>query len=298
MQKNNAYDKIKITKTKEGGKMNYVIFNKLSNNKKGELTANALIEKIGESKKISALGLNFTEFLSGLADSDKVYLVGGDGTLNYFINDVYGVDIKPSVYFCPAGSGNDFVNDVKDDLNGGVIDLKKYIKDLPTVYVNGMEKKFINGIGYGLDGVCCEVGDLQRAKSDKPVNYTSIAIKLCLYAYKPRNATVIVDGKEYYFKKVWIAPTMKGRYYGGGMKVAPRQNRFAEDKKVTFVAVFGGSRLKILTTFPKIFSGEHEGKSIVTMLEGKEITVKFDKPCALQVDGETVLKVSEYTVKA
>ena len=33
-------------------------------------------------------------------------------------------------------------------------------------------------------------------------------------------------------------------------------------------------------------------------MTGKEITVKFDAPRALQVDGETVLGVSEYTVKA
>lgn len=278
--------------------MNYVLFNGLSNNKQGELTADALISKIGEHKKISVLDVFVPSFLDGLDESDVIYLVGGDGTLNHFINDVYGKEIKPAVYFYPAGSGNDFINDVKDDLKDGMVDLKKYIVNLPTVYVNGMEKKFINGIGYGLDGVCCELGDIQRAKSDKPVNYTSIALKLCLYAYKPRNATVVVDGKEYKFKKIWIAPTMKGRYYGGGMKVAPRQDRFSADGKVTFVAVSGGSRLTILTFFPKIFSGEHEQKSIVKILEGKEVTVRFDKPCALQIDGETVLNVSKYTVKA
>ena len=245
--------------------MNYVLFNGLSNNKQGELTADALISKIGEHKKISVLDVFVPSFLDGLDESDVIYLVGGDG---------------------------------KDDLKDGMVDLKKYIVNLPTVYVNGMEKKFINGIGYGLDGVCCELGDIQRAKSDKPVNYTSIALKLCLYAYKPRNATVVVDGKEYKFKKIWIAPTMKGRYYGGGMKVAPRQDRFSADGKVTFVAVSGGSRLTILTSFPKIFSGEHEQKSIVKILEGKEVTVRFDKPCALQIDGETVLNVSKYTVKA
>lgn len=278
--------------------MNYVVFNQLSNNKKGEITADELCARLDGFKKVSAIGLDMPEFLRGLTESDTLYLVGGDGTLNHFINDVYGADIAPKVYFCPAGSGNDFINDVKEDVKDGLIDLKKYIKDLPTVFVNGKERRFINGIGFGLDGVCCEIGDDQRANSDKPVNYTSIAIKLCLYAYKPRNATVIVDGKEYSFKKVWIAPTMKGRYYGGGMKVAPRQDRFDKDGYVTFVAVYGGCRLQLLTSFPKIFTGEHETKKIVKILKGKEITVKFDKPCALQIDGETELNVTEYTVKA
>ena len=35
----------------------------------------------------------------------------------------------------------------------------------------------------------------------------------------------------------------------------------------------------------------------VTVIEGKDITVKFDRPTPLQVDGETVLGVTEYTAK-
>ena len=37
---------------------------------------------------------------------------------------------------------------------------------------------------------------------------------------------------------------------------------------------------------------------MVKVFTGKEITVKFDRPCALQIDGETVLGVTEYKVKA
>jgi hypothetical protein len=34
------------------------------------------------------------------------------------------------------------------------------------------------------------------------------------------------------------------------------------------------------------------------VIEGKEITVEFDKPCALQIDGETILGVTSYTARA
>ena len=30
------------------------------------------------------------------------------------------------------------------------------------------------------------------------------------------------------------------------------------------------------------------------IVEGSDITVEFDKPCALQIDGETVLNVTKY----
>ena len=38
-----------------------------------------------------------------------------------------------------------------------------------------------------MDGYCCEEGDKHRAVSDKPVNYTTIAIKGLLYKFKRRS---------------------------------------------------------------------------------------------------------------
>ena len=33
-------------------------------------------------------------------------------------------------------------------------------------------------------------------------------------------------------------------------------------------------------------------------MKADEVTVKFDKPCALQIDGETILGVTEYSAKS
>ena len=70
--------------------------------------------------------------------------------------------------------------------------------------VNGEEHVFVNGIGYGLDGYCCEVGDEIQRHSDKKVNYSAIAIKGILGKFKPRRATVTVDGVTRTYKKAWL----------------------------------------------------------------------------------------------
>ena len=179
----------------------------------------------------------------------------------------------------------------------GLIPINDYIKDLPIVEVNGMTRRFINGIGYGIDGYCCEVGDELAKKSDKPVNYASIAIKGLLFHYKPTNAVVTVDGETHEFKKVWLAPSMNGRFYGGGMNIAPAQDRLASPKTLSLVLFYGSGRLKTLMLFPSVFKGEHvKYEKHISIFTGKDITVKFDRPVALQIDGETVLDVSEYTV--
>lgn len=240
---------------------------------------------------------DYPGLVSSLQPEDKLVLSGGDGTLNNFINSIDTDNITNEVLYYAAGSGNDFLNDVRPDYDGKPFVINQYLKNLPTVTVKGKSYRFINGIGYGIDGWCCEIGDQLKAKG-KEVNYTSIAIKGLVYAYKPRNARVTVDGKEYSFKKVWIAPTMNGRFYGGGMMPTPDQQRLG-DGRVTFMAFYGSGKLKTLSIFPSLFKGEHvKHTECITAVKGENITVKFDTPCALQIDGETVLDVTEYSVKA
>lgn len=236
-------------------------------------------------------------FLSGLAPEVGVIVAGGDGTLNRFVNAIDGFELANPVYYYAAGSGNDFWHDLGRAKGDKPVLLTEYLKNLPTVTVNGKTSKFINGVGYGIDGYCCEVGDKLKAEG-KQVNYTGIAIKGLLFHYKPRNATVTIDGVTKTYKKVWIAPTMLGRFYGGGMMPTPEQDRLSAEKKLSICLFHGSGKIKTLMIFPSLFKGEHVKKEKnVQVLSGKKITVKFDSPCALQIDGETILNVTEYTAE-
>lgn len=280
---------------------NYVLYNPLAGhgkskdyleNLKSELEGEVVIKDITEIN-------DYAGFLGTINSEDVITLCGGDGTLNNFINRACCDKIKNTIYYYAAGSGNDFLHDIAKDSEGKVIEINKYLQYLPTVTVKGKDYKFINGVGYGIDGYCCQVGDELKAKSDKPINYTMIAIKGLLFHYKPTDATVIVDGKEYRYEKVWISPTMNGRCYGGGMIATPDQDRLNEEHTVSIMLFHGTGKLKTLMIFPSIFKGEHvKHTEAITIHKGKEITVKFDSPKPLQIDGETILDVSEYTVHA
>ena len=177
------------------------------------------------------------------------------------------------------------------------MEIGKYLKHLPQVEVNGKKYLFLNGVGYGIDGYCCEVGDKLRETSDKPVNYAGIAIKGLLFHYKPTAAKVTVDGVEHSYRKVWIAPTMHGRFYGGGMMPAPRQRRDNEKGTVSVTLFHDSGKLHTLAVFPNIFKGTIEkSKKMIDVFEGKDITVEFSEPRALQIDGETILGVTKYHV--
>ena len=108
-------------------------------------------------------------YLDSLPADTTVVLAGGDGTLNHFINDMGGEAPARDIYYFAAGSGNDFLRDAERTRDDPPFLLNPYLQNLPTITVNGMTRYFLNGIGYGIDGYCCEVGDKQRLKSDKTI---------------------------------------------------------------------------------------------------------------------------------
>ena len=272
--------------------MTTALYNPLASNGRGRENAAKLAEVLDE--QISFKDIRETK-ISDIPAEDKIVICGGDGTISHLVN-TFG-EPERDIYYYAAGSGNDFTRDIGET---GVILLNPYLKNLPTVEVKGKSYKVLNGVGYGIDGYCCEVGDEQRAKNPgKEINYAGIAIKGLLFHFKPANATVTVDGKEHKFRKVWLAPVMNGRYYGGGMCIAPEQDRLNAERKLSVVVMHGSGKLKTLIVFPSIFKGEHvKHKEMVEILTGHTIEVKFDRPTALQVDGETIKNVESYVIKS
>lgn len=276
--------------------MIYILYNPLASSGQGENFAKEAQQKQKTDCELHCvIDMDMRTFVSQCGADDRIILCGGDGTLNRFANDVYGLAFPCEIYFYKSGTGNDFLRDVEDKVQDNMMYLNDYISNLPTVTVNGKTSRFVNGIGFGIDGMCCEVADQLAAKGKKP-DYTMISIKLLLHGYKCPDAVVTVDGKKHEFRKVWLASGMNGRYYGGGMKVAPEQNRLGDS--LTSCIIHGSGKLKTLIVFPGLFKGTHiDHPEMTTLLTGKEITVEFTIPTALQIDGETVLGVTSYTIR-
>ena len=279
----------------------FILYNPLAGNGTAKEAAERLAAASSAEAVLSTVTkiTDYAAFFAGMTPEDTLTICGGDGTLNHFVNDTAGLDIPCEVFYLAVGSGNDFLRDLDKTPDGTPVCITKYIKNLPVTEVKGKTYRFLNNVGYGIDGYCCEVGDELKAKSVKAINYTSIAIKGLLFHYKSKNAVITVDGKEYRFKKVWLAPTMKGRFYGGGMMATPEQDRLAEGGKLSVLVFHGSGRLHTLMVFPSIFKGEHvKHKKIVTVLSGYDVKVSFDASAAVQIDGETIPDVMEYTATA
>lgn len=276
----------------------YILYNPYANNDHGEEASKEVIAHI-EGKDYEFVDMtritDYKELFARLDESDKIIICGGDGTLNRFANDCADCMPENEISLFPVGTGNDFLLDLGFQGKCAPVPVNKFIKDLPYVEVEGKKMFFIDNVGYGIDGWVCEVADETKAKDPSAkINYTGIAISGLLGKYKPCNAKVTVDGVTKEYKKVWLAPAMNGRFYGGGMMVTPGQDRLDPERRLSILLFSGSNRLMTAITFPKIFKGAHIGAKCCEVIKGHDITVEYDEPRAVQVDGETILGVRKY----
>jgi len=287
-------------------KKRHILYNPLAG--RGDCLENArildTIYDVTEYRDITKID-DYREFFSALGESDEVILCGGDGTLSRFANATADLRIENPLYYFACGNGNDFVRDLglRSETEPNFL-INDYIRHLPSVTFNGETRLFLNNVGFGIDGYCCFEGerlraDRRRCENEKDISYAAIAVRGLLGSYEPRDAIVTVDGISHSYHNVWLAPTLHGKYYGGGMMAAPAQDRLSPDRELSVMVMHGAGKLRTLSLFPGIFSGRHtRHEKYVSIFSGHNIRVEFSSPAILQIDGEYVPDVSVYEARS
>jgi len=213
----------------------------------------------------------------------KIVAVGGDGTIYEVLNGIIGADVLLGVI--PAGTGNDFVRTVGIGKNiGQALHTVVYGKDkfIDCGKANG--RYFINVAGVGFDTeILKEVESIKKFLTGKWA-YLAGTLKTLLY-YKNKSIKISIDGQEYN-KEILLAAFANGKFYGGGMKIAPAAS--IQDGCFDIIIIHKISKWKILRLFPTIFSGQHIHVKEVSLYQGKKITLSCDYPIPVNLDGDLV----------
>ena len=233
-------------------------------------------------------------------EKDNILIVGGDGTLTSLINKYKKyLDNLPKIYAVKAGTGNDFLRNIihsgypVENINNKYFLINPFLKNLPICKVNNNEKTFLNGIGIGLDGYICKNVEEQRNKNNKQ-SFFKITLKSFM-EFKPlEKLTIEVDGQKSELKKCWFASIMNGKYYGGGMKIAPKADFKGE--KLQAVIINDINKFKLFMLFPLIYTGNHSKVKAVHFFEGKHIKITSDEKTYVQIDGEPQKDINEIEV--
>lgn len=260
--------------------MDLILYNPLSKNSKSNIHTHKLVKaykKKGIPFRIKSI-LKIDDIVSYLQSKDKiknVILLGGDGTINRFINEIAEYDIKQTIYLKSNGSGNDFLRSLKDnDTNPQTI--------MKATFDNGDSTYFMNGIGMGIDGIV--TSNVNNLESKGKLRYLMATLK-GLLSFVPERATVIADGKEYAYDKVYLITANNGRFFGGGMEITPKAD--IGDDQLDVIIVHTISKAMIIPIFFTIYLGLHlKFKKYVTNFKAKKVHVKFTTPQISQADGE------------
>lgn len=212
--------------------------------------------------------------LSPLKPDEYVVLMGGDGTIHHFVNQVYDALPLPfPIYLSPMGSGNDFYRTLKK-YSGPTQLFKMMIGDTPNYFVNGM--------GIGIDG---EIGvHVNKDPKKRKSTYLKETFK-ALIRYQPETVKVKIDGVSHTFNQAYLVVGSNGQYFGSGMRIAPHAN--PEDDTLEIVIAHNISRLKILLIFLTIYIGQHTRfKKHIFTAKGSSLDITFEHPKVAQMDGE------------
>lgn len=232
-----------------------------------------------------------------LKDYSQILVVGGDGTLNEVVNGFFDkqtlVNPQASLAILSHGTGGDFLRSLSQK------------RGLPS-FLDVLKRQQITSIDCGLVQYQTPSGDLEYryflnvadiglgGETVSQVNQHSkflggrlsflLGSILSILSYKNKEMKCVVDGKVIvngFTNSIMVA---NGRYFGGGMMIAP-QAELADG--VFDIVVLGGiSTWKILRNFPKIYKGKHIDVPGVSLYQGKEISIISNPAAFLDTDGE------------
>jgi YegS/Rv2252/BmrU family lipid kinase len=228
------------------------------------------------------------------AGYETIAVVGGDGTVNEVVNGIVDKDGKgrATLGIICTGTGRDCIRSLnipydfsktcKVLANRNCVDI-----DLGHVeYISNSRKSrryYINTAGLGFDASVAE-----RTRRFKRMGGTIpflLAFATVFAAYKAKNITLDIDGRIKQDRYLLIAIN-NGRYFGGGMKIAPDADPC--DGLLDVVTIRDVHKLRLLYNFPRLYRGTHITHPRVDIYKARCVDVKTSEKMLLQLDGEVV----------
>ncbi|MFW6280623.1 MAG: diacylglycerol/lipid kinase family protein [Halanaerobium sp.] len=228
-----------------------------------------------------------------------IMAVGGDGTLNEIINGLIEKDklLNPDLKLIifSQGTGSDLirtlnissqVKDIFKNIKRGKIEKIDIIKAAYTNKENDRESRyFVNAADCGMGAeVAARVNKKNKTKTGS-ISYLS-AVLLSLFKYRNKEVEIYADGLKIYNGRLNTVIAANGKYFGGGIKIAPDAELSSRQINVVLLKDF--SRLGIILNLIKGYKGSHLKHPKVDSFKAKTLKIYSKPKMNLEVDGENI----------
>ena len=217
------------------------------------------------------------------AGCEAVVCIGGDGTLSEVITEM--ANSGRVLYIVPNGTGNDFARAaglIGEPLDAFRAQLDGKPAKIDCGSVNG--RPFMNVSGSGFDVEVLRKTEELKAIYPGPKAYTK-AVLAVLGSYQALEAEVSIDGGAFTHTRATIIEIANGKYFGGGMNVAPAAS--FQDGLFDVVTVDRVSSRMIPLLLPLFKLGLHVKLPIARVVRAKEVVLR-SKGMVVNIDGGLV----------
>jgi diacylglycerol kinase (ATP) len=230
------------------------------------------------------------------AGIERVIVAGGDGTLNEVASGLLaaGLGGYAQIGVLPLGTGGDFARSAgvppkMADAIAALKDAKPRAIDAGRIrHRDGAAQEttsyFVNVASFGISGLIDTLVNQTSKRFGGKASFLAGTLK-ALARYRAVPVTVRVDGKLLHDGPLLIAAAANGRWFGGGMNIAPEAR--LDDGLLDIVLLRDHPKAKLISKLPLLYSGRHIDDPICSFLRGREIEAEAEPGAVLlDIDGE------------
>ena len=213
-------------------------------------------------------------------DITDAWIIGGDGTTNWFINQYPDIQLPLSIF--AGGTGNDFHWMLYRNIS-----IKKQVEQVLKGEASAVDagicngKLFLNGVGIGFDGAI--VKDLLGKKKLAGKASYLLSILKNIAGYHEKLCNLQMPG-ETISQECFLISVANAQRYGGGFQVTPKAS--VTDGLLDVNIVGRISSLKRIRYLPVIEKGKHLHLPFVQYRHVQKIEISSTVPLHAHIDGE------------
>ena len=231
------------------------------------------------------------------AGIERVVVAGGDGTMSEVASGLLeaGLGQHAELGILPLGTGGDWVRSlgIPHDLEAALERIaqgRTARVDAGRVRYRGRSGKeartwFVNVTSFGISGLTTELVNRAPKFLGGRLSFLVGALR-SIVAYRPVPVELRLDGETLHEGPLVLGAAANGRYFGGGMCVAPDAR--PQDGELDVVAIPGFSKARLLVELPGLYRGTHVGVEGVVTGRGRSLeALPLSEDAAwIEVDGE------------
>ncbi len=226
---------------------------------------------------------------------ERVIAGGGDGTLSQILNGLWweSKGTMPTVGMVALGTGCDYLRHFRTDRNPAE-ELVRAMRN-PAVEVgvgmasvrggNGrtVPRVFVNVLGTGYDANVAARLDGHTKLGIARRSYLLALLKelVRLKSYRFHGE---IDGNDFQAESVLLVAGL-GRYFGGGMMIAPNASPQAGHFQVVW-SPQGIGRIDLLNLLAKVYRGRHLQHRFVRSCYARHLRLEASPPAYVEAEGE------------